>query len=175
MCEAKNNIDCELRVENTKIRHEMEDTIFSKDIKLREKVTTVTKRAVEQVNSLKQVITKKDKDISEISNMAIDVAPEYNQLDKERKAQARETTKQVEHHKKLAASRLEKMMQSQLEATDLQVCIESIKDKHDDELAEAKSKIASLTRELRTNKEKVESLECDLAEAIETIDVSTPR
>jgi len=148
---------------------------LSKDIKLRERVTAVTKQAVEQVTSLKQVIAKKDRDISEISNMAIDVANEYNQLDKKRKAQARETTKQVQHHKKLAASRLEKMMQSQLEATDLQVYIESIKDKHDDELAEAKSKIASLTRELRKEKEKVEGLECDLAEAIETIDVSTPR
>ena len=153
----------------------MEETILSKYIKLREIVTAVKKRAAEQVTSLKQVITKKDRDINEVNNMAIDVANEYNQLNNKRKAQARETTKQVEHHKKLAASRLEKMMQSQLEATDLQVCIESIKDKHDDELAEAKSKIASLTRELRTNKEEVESLECDLAEAIETIDVSTPR
>jgi chromosome segregation ATPase len=152
----------------------MEDTILSKDIKLREKVTTITKQAVEQVSSLKQVITKKDKDISEISNMAIDVATEYNQLDNKRKAQVRETTKQVEHHKKLAASRLEKMIQSQQEATDLQISIESINEKQDNELAAAKSKIASLTRELHTNKEKVESLECDLTEAIETIDVSTP-
>jgi predicted RNase H-like nuclease (RuvC/YqgF family) len=54
------------------------------------------------------------------------------------------------------------------------VYIESINEKHDEELAAAKAKIASLTRELRTNKEEVESLECDLTEAIETIDVSTP-
>ncbi|KAL3801413.1 hypothetical protein HJC23_007023 [Cyclotella cryptica] len=139
---------------NTKIRHEMEDTILSKDIKLRKKVTTITKRAVKQVSSLKQVITKKDKDISEISNMGKDVATEYNQLDNKRMAQARETTKQVEHHKKLAASRLEKMIQSQQEAADLQMRIESINEKHDEELAAVKSKIASLTRELRPNKEK---------------------
>ena len=66
---------------------------MSKDIKLREIVTTVKKQAAEQVTSLKQVITKKDRDISEVNNMAIDVANEYNQLDNKRKAQARETTK----------------------------------------------------------------------------------
>jgi len=161
-------------VQNTKIRHEMEETILSKDIKLREIVTAVKKRAAEQVTSLKQVITKKDRDISEVNNMAIDVANEYNQLDNKRKAQARETTKQVEQHKKLAASRLQKMIKSKQEATDLQVCIESMNEKHAEELAAAKVKIASLRRELRTSEVKVESLECELTEAIESIDVSTP-
>ncbi len=106
--------------------------------------------------------------------MAIDMANEYNQLDNKRKAQARENTKQVEHHKKLAASRLDKMFESQQEATDLQVSIESIKEKHDEEIAAAKAKIATLTSKLHTSEEKIESLEDELTEAIESIDISTP-
>ncbi len=136
----------------------MEETILSKDIKLRKRVTAVTKRAAEQVTSLKQSITKKERDISEVLNMALDMANEYNQLDNKRKAQARENTKQVEHHKKLAASRLDKMLESQQEATDLQVSIESIKEKHDEEIAAAKAKIATLTSKLHTSEEKIESL-----------------
>ncbi len=66
------------------------------------------------------------------------------------------------------------MIMSKQEATDLQVCIESINEKHAEELAATKAKIASLRRELCTSEEKVESLECELTEAIELIDVSTP-
>ena len=106
--------------------------------------------------------------------MALDMANGYNQLNKKRKAQARENTKQVEHHKKLAASRLNKILESQQEATDLQVRIESIYEKHDEESAAAKAKIATLTRKLRTSEEKVDSLKYELAEAIESINVSTP-
>ena len=159
-------------MKNTKICHEMEETSLSKDIKMREKVTSVTKPAAEQVISLKQSITKKEREISAALNMAIDMANEYNKLDNKRKAQARENTKQVEHHKKLAASRLNKMLESRQEATDLQVCIESINEKHDEESAAAKAKIATLTRKLRISEEKVDSLEYELAEAIESIDVS---
>ena len=54
------------------------------------------------------------------------------------------------------------------------MCIESINEKHAEELAAAKAKIASLRREFRTSEEKVESLECELTEAIELINVSTP-
>ena len=147
---------------------------MSKDIKLRKRVTAVTTQAAEQVTSLKQSITKKERDISEVLNMAIDMANEYTQLDNKRKAQARENTKQVEHHKKLAASRLDKMLESQQEATDLQVSIESIKEKHDEEIAAAKAKIATLTSKLHTSEEKIESLEDELTEAIESIDIITP-
>ena len=61
------------------------------------------------------------------------------------------------------------MLYSQQEATDLQVCIESINEKHDEESAAAKAKIATLTRKLRTSEEKIDSLEYELAEAIELI------
>lgn len=118
---------------------------MSKDIKLREKVTAITKQAAEQVTSLKQVITKKDRDISEVNDMAISMVDEYNTLDKKQKAKSRESRRQIERHKKLAASQFKKLTESKQQATDLKASIDTIMEKHDKEMSLVEAKIVSLT------------------------------
>lgn len=118
---------------------------MSKDIKLREKVTAITKQAAEQVTSLKQVITKKDRDISEVNDMAISMVDEYNTLNKKQKVKSRESRRQIEHHKKLAASQFKKLTESKQQATDLEASIDTIIEKHDKEMSLVEAKIVSLT------------------------------
>lgn len=55
----------------------------------------------------------------------------------------------------------------------MEACIDTITEKHDEEMSstEAKIVIVSLTKQLRNSKDTVEKLEIDLAEAIDEIDV----
>ena len=143
-----------------------------KDAQRREAVKSVSQRSVQQVSSLKKAITQKDMELAEVNEMAIEVADEYNQLDNRSKALAREKTKNALHHKNLADTRLQRLQDIQHQSTDLEACIESLKEHHDEEMASANERIESLSTQLRSSADKVETLEYDLAEAVEEIDVS---
>ena len=154
------------------MRHEMEETILAHEMKHREKVIAVNKRATEKVASLKKAITHKDKEISDINDMAISMADEYSTLENQRKAQSRETTKLVEHHKKLATTRLEKMSTYKQQSEDHQLYIESLQQQHEQELAPVTAEVASLKHQLSQWKDNIQHLETELTEAIEEIHVS---
>lgn len=162
----------ELRAEISKLRAQWEASISSNDIKLVQKVAAVTKRSAKQVNSLKQTIEQQDRDISEINEMAIQVADEYHHLENQRLAETRTTTKQLDHHKNIAAARLMKLNKSQQQVNDLEGHMETIHYKHQQELDDANEQIAALKMQLSKREEEVDTLGSDLAEAIEEISVS---
>ena len=89
ICEGNTSVAIELRVEIGKLCVQLEDSLSSNNIKLREKVNAVTKQSAEQVASLKQTVAQKDRHISEVNDMAIHVANEYNQLKNKTLAQSR--------------------------------------------------------------------------------------
>ena len=150
----------------------MEESLSSNNIKLIEKVTAVTKQSAKQVNSLKQTIEQKERDFSEINDLAIQVADEYHHLKNQRLAESRSTTKQLDHHKYMAASRLKKLNQAQQQVNDLEEHMETIHSKHQQELDYANEQIATMKMQLSKREEEVATLGSDLAEAIEEISVS---
>lgn len=162
----------ELHLENSNMRREMQEALDSKDIQMREKLKAATKRSSLQINSLKQVITSKDRDISEVNDMAISMADEYSDLNKKAQAQRRDTSYLLEHHKKLATTRLEKMSAYKEESESHRLFIESLQEEHAEELASVKEEVDSLTKQLRDCKDKIQSLESELSEAVEEIVVS---
>ena len=161
-----------MRIENSNLRREMQEALDSKDIQMREKLKAATMRSSQRINSLKQVIANKDRDISEANEMAISVADEYSDLNRTAKVQCRDTSKQAEHHKKLAATRLEKMNSYKEESESHRLFIESLQEEHAEELASVKDEVESLTKQLRVCKDKIQSLESELSEAVEEIVVS---
>ena len=152
----------------------MDDSISSKNIKLREKVQAVTKRSAEQLNSLKQTVAQKDRAITEVNDMALNVADEYNQLKNQKLAESRSSTKQLEHHKKLATTRFEKITELQQLSLDQQACIDKMRQNHADNESIAAAKISELTAQLLNRDKKINSLESELAEAIEEVHVRLP-
>ena len=152
----------------------MDDSLSSNNIKLREKVNAVTKRSAEQVNSLKQTVAQKDRAITEVNDMALHVADEFNHLKNEKLAESRSNAKQLEHHKKLAATRLEKLTELQQVTVDQQATIDEMRESHEEKESMFTTKIADLTLQLRKSGDKIGSLESELAEAIEEVHVSSP-
>jgi hypothetical protein len=109
----------------------LEESLSSNNTKLIEKVTAVTKQSAKQVNSLKQTIEQQERDFSEINDMAIQVADEYHHhLKNQRLAESRSTTKQLDHHKYMAASRFKKLNKAQQQVNDLEEHMETIHSKH---------------------------------------------
>ena len=137
-------------------------------------MTAITKRSAEQLNSLKQEVAQKDRAITEVNDMALHVADEFNQLKNQKLAESRSTAKQLEHHKKLAATRLEKLTELQQVTAGHQVTIDEMRENHEEKESMFTTKIAELTLQLRKSEEKVDSLERELAEAIEEVHVSFP-
>ena len=152
----------------------MEESRSSNSIKLREKVNSVTKRSAEQLNSLKQEVAQKDRHISEVNDMALHVADEFNQLKNEKLAESRSHAKQLEHHKNLAATRLQKLTELQQVTVDQQATIDEMRESHEEKESMFTTKIADLTLQLRKSEEKIGILESELAEAIEEVHVSFP-
>eukprot|EP00956_Cyclotella_meneghiniana_P035651 scaffold116894_cov80-Cyclotella_meneghiniana.AAC.3 len=175
ICEGITSGDTELRAEISKLRAQLEESLSSNDIKLRGKVLAVTKRSAEQVNSLKQTVAQKDRAITEVNDMALHVADEFNQLKNEKLAKSRSITKQLEHHKKLAAIRLEKLTELQQVTVDQQVnTIDEMRENHEEKESMSTTKIAGLTSQLHKSEKKIETLECELAEAVEEVHKLSP-
>ena len=139
-------------------------------------MNAITKRSAEQLNSLKQEVAQKDRAITEVNDMALHVADEFNQLKNEKLADSRSHAKQLEleHHKKLAATRLEKLTELQQVTAGHQVTIDEMRENHEEKESMFATKISELTLQLRKSEEKVDSLERELAEAIEEVHVSFP-
>eukprot|EP00956_Cyclotella_meneghiniana_P008261 scaffold11020_cov66-Cyclotella_meneghiniana.AAC.1 len=169
ICEGNTSVAIELRAEISKLRAQLDDSLSSNNIKLREKVNAVTKRSAEQVNSLKQTVAQKDRAITEVNDMALHVADEFNQLKNEKLADSRSHATQLEHHKKLAATRLQKLTELQQVTVDQQATIDEMRESHEEKESMFTTKIADLTLQLRKSGDKIGSLESELAEAIEEV------
>ena len=91
-------------------------------------MNAVTKRSAEQLNSLKQEVAQKERAITEVNDMALHVADEFNQLKNQKLAESRSTAKQLEHHKKLPATRLEKLTELQQVTAGHQVTIDEMRE-----------------------------------------------
>jgi len=155
--EGNTSVAIELRAENSKLRAQLEESLSSNNIKLREKVSAVTKRSAEQVNSLKQAVAQKDRDITEVNDMALHVADELYQFKNEKLAESRSTAKQLEHHKKLAANRLQKLTELQQVTVAQQATIDEMRENHEEQESMSASKIADLTLQLRKSGDKIET------------------
>ena len=173
ICDGNMSAAAELQLANSKLQATYERDMVAKDSQRKEAIKTVSQRVVQQVSSLKKAITQKDKELAEVNEMAIEVADEFNHLDNQSKASAREHAKRALHHKHLADTRLQKLQDIQRVSADQEACIESLKEHHDEEIASANQLIESLSIQLRSSAEKVKGLEYELAEAVEEIDVSS--
>ena len=116
---------------------------------------------------MKQTVAQKDRHISEVNDMAINVADEFNHLKNEKLAESRSTSKQLEHHKNLAANRLQKLTELQQVTVAQQATIDEMRENHELQEPMSASKIAELTSQIRKSEDKI-------AEAIEEVHVSFP-
>ena len=171
ICDGNISAAAELQLAHSKLRETYEQDMVAKDSQRKEAIKSVSQRAVQQVSSLKKAISQKDKELAEVNDLAVEVADEFNLLDNQSKALARDHAKRALHHKNLADTRLQKLQYIQQVSANREACIESLKEHHDEEMASANQLIDSLSTQLRSSAAKVEGLEYELAEAVEEIDV----
>lgn len=102
LCDGNVSAAAELQLAHSKLQATYEQDMVAKNSQRKEAIKSVSQRAVKQVSSLKKAISQKDRELAEVNDMAIEVADEFNQLDNQSKALARDHAKRALHHKHLA-------------------------------------------------------------------------
>ena len=152
----------QLILENKKLEKQKQDIADQKDCSRRDVIQKLQKNHAAKVQSLHEIIKQKEKMISDVHDMAVEVSSEYHSL--ERKSKKTEASLKV-----VASNRLEHSKQAKQRENDVRESMDSIKESYE----EVASRLSVAQIEIESLTNTVDTLQTALANAEKEIAVST--